>query len=107
MFKPTLKSKKDLEKDKMLKSSPQFIIYYFAGCEFVASAEADNEKEAINELVEQKIDTRFIDFQLVCNRKNDTYYASYFNPKKPNKRVFKRKNQVVRHHKKSGLSTHN
>ena len=97
MFKNKLKTKKDIEKDKMLKSSPQFIIYYFAGCEFLASAEANSEKEAINELVEQKIDTRFIDFQLVCNRKNDSYYASYFNPKKPNKRVFKRKNQVVRH----------
>jgi len=106
MFKPTLKSKKDLEKDKMLKSSPQFIIYYFAGCEFVASAEADSEKEAIKELNEQKIDTRFIDFQLVCNRKNDSYYASYFNPKKPNKRVLKTNNKIVRHRESHTRTKH-
>lgn len=98
MFKPTLKSKKDLEKDKMLKSSPQFIIYYFAGCEFVASAEADSEKEAIKELNEQKIDTRLIDFKLVCNKKDDSYFAENFYQKKINKRVFKRNNnKAVRH----------
>lgn len=106
MFKNKLKTKKDIEKNNVIKSSPQFIVYYFSGCEFLASAEANSEKEAINELVEQKIDTRFIDFQLVCNRKNDTYYASYFNPKKPNKRVLKTNNKIVRHRESHTRTKH-
>ena len=97
MFKNKLKIKKDIEKNEMLKSSPQYIYYFYSGCEILATAEADNEKEAIADVIAQKIDIRLIEFQVVCNRKNDSYYASYFNPKRPNKRVLKRKNKIVRH----------
>ena len=66
MFKKSI-TDKNTEKDKMLKSSKQFIYYFFSQCEFLASAEADNEKEAITDVIAQNIDTRLIDFKLVWN----------------------------------------
>lgn len=77
----------NFEKNNFLKSNPQFVIYYFSKCEFVASAECDSEKEALQDLISQKIDLKEIDFKLICDKKNDSYYGDYFNYKKARNRV--------------------
>lgn len=72
------KHTKNIKKINLYNESKQYIFYFFSQGEFLASAEADSENEAIRDLEAQGFSSKQIDFKTVYNKKDDSYYAGNY-----------------------------